>query len=37
MLGAVALLASDAWLVRGALELAARGGIGAEEVFDALA
>jgi hypothetical protein len=42
MLGAVALLAADAWLVRGALELAARGGNATaeealEEVFDALA
>jgi hypothetical protein len=37
VLGAVALLAADAWLVRGALELAARGGTGAQEVFDALA
>jgi hypothetical protein len=37
MVGAVAVLAADAWLVRGALELAARGGTGAAEVFDALA
>jgi hypothetical protein len=36
-LGAVALLAADAWLVRGALEVAARGGPPALEVFDALA
>jgi len=35
--GAAALLAADAWLVRGALELADRGGSGATEVFDALA
>jgi hypothetical protein len=37
MVGAVAVLAADAWLVRGALELAGRGGTGAAEVFDALA
>jgi hypothetical protein len=37
MLGAAALLAADTWLVRGALELAARGGAGTGEVFDALA
>jgi hypothetical protein len=37
MLGATALLAADAWLVRATLELAARGGTGAAEVFDALA
>jgi hypothetical protein len=35
VVGVVALLAADAWLVRAALELAARGGGG--EVFDALA
>jgi hypothetical protein len=37
MIGATALLAADAWLVRGALEIAARGGDRALEVFDAVA
>jgi hypothetical protein len=37
MLGATALLAADAWLVRATLELADRGGTGTAEVFDALA
>lgn len=37
IVGAVALLAADAWLVRGALEVAARGGAPALEVFDELA
>ena len=36
MVGAAAVMATDAWRVRGALELAARGGRGREE-FDALA
>jgi hypothetical protein len=36
VVGAAALLAADAWLVRGALELAARPGTGVE-VFDAVA
>ncbi|MGW2512242.1 hypothetical protein ACWC0A_23130 [Streptomyces scopuliridis] len=36
VVGAVALLSADAWRVRGALELAARGG-GSLETFDALA
>jgi hypothetical protein len=37
MIGATALLAADAWLVRAALEIAARGGGRALEVFDAVA
>jgi hypothetical protein len=36
IVGAVAVMAADAWRVRGALEIAARGGRG-REVFDALA
>lgn len=36
-IGAVALLAADAWLVRGALVIAARGGTADPEVLDALA
>jgi hypothetical protein len=35
-LGAAAVLAADAWRLRAALELAARGGAGSE-VFDAVA
>jgi hypothetical protein len=40
VIGAVAVLAADAWLVRGALEVAARGGAStahAMEAFDAVA
>jgi len=37
MIGATAALAADAWLVRAALEIAARGGGRAAEVFDAVA
>jgi hypothetical protein len=36
LVGAVGLLAADAWRVRAALEAAARGGVGAE-VFRAVA
>jgi hypothetical protein len=35
--GIVALLAADAWRARAALELAARGGSDAPELFDAVA